>query len=191
MIDDDDLYLDESDEEVDDRDNNNEFQIPVDVQNAAQDGALGFDGDVGEEQPGDEDDNEAQSDDEEVEQVEEVLEDYDTILKHLSKQWIDTEISHRVSKTASDAFWKLGKKWFHKLFQTKAAQGVRRKTPDFTQIRRRLYIEYVPPIKMDICYEDRENGALSIIQDTLVTPKSQFPPHRFTKVWEIGKVEVS
>lgn len=35
--------------------------------------------------------------------------DYDTILKFLSKEWLKTELNHRVSKTAANAFWNLGK----------------------------------------------------------------------------------
>ena len=125
----------------------------------------------------------------EIEEFEEV-DDYDSILHFLSKEWLTTEVHHRVSKTASDAFWALAKKWFHKLFTVKKIQKVTRKTPDFVHIRRRLYLDYVPPIKMDLGYRNKEIGEISVLENTLVTPKSQFPRHQFDKIFEIGHVEV-
>lgn len=120
----------------------------------------------------------------------EEIDDYDTILKHLSKKWLEVERTHNVSKTCSDAFWELGKEWFHKLFTTKANQNVRRKTPSFVHIRRRLYDDHVPPVKMQIAYKHKDSGELTVLEDSLVTPKSKFPAHEYHKMWEIAHIEV-
>ena len=80
----------------------------------------------------------------------EEMDDYSTILKHLTKEWLQIELDHRVSKAASAAFWDLGKQWFHRLFTIKKLQRIGRKTPGFTHMRKQLYQDYVPPIRMDI-----------------------------------------
>ena len=116
--------------------------------------------------------------------------DYDTILKYLSKQWLEIELHHRVSKTASDAFWSLAKEWFHKLFVAKSAQTITRKTPFFVHIRRRLYKNYVPPVYLNFGFRNKENGDIVTVENALVAPKSGFPSHQFEKLWEIGHVQV-
>lgn len=117
--------------------------------------------------------------------------DYETIFEHLCREWIQVERNHRVSKVASDAYWALGKAWFHRLFTTKSRQNIRKKTPQFTHIRRNLYKNFVPPVKLSICYQKKDSGMLTVVEDTLVTPKKQFPPHQYTKMWEIARVEVN
>ena len=135
------------------------------------------------EDPGDDDPGDA----EEIDEVD----DYFTLLKYLSKEWVTVELDHRVSKVASEAFWDLGKRWFHRLFNTKKIQRISRKTPSFTHLRKQLYKDYVPPIRMDIAYMDKETGELTIVEDTPTTPKKQFPSNRFKKMWEIAHVKVT
>ena len=116
--------------------------------------------------------------------------DYFDILKFLSKEWIKVEVGHRVSKVASEAFWELGKEWFRRLFESKKRQNIRRKTPTFIHLRRQMYKNYVPPIYIELGYLNKDNGELTIIEDTTITPTKQFPSHRFKKLWEIAHVKV-
>ena len=111
-------------------------------------------------------------------------------MKHFSKEWHKVELTHHVSKAATDAFWKLGKEWFHNLLETKSIQGVRRKTPDFVHLRRGLLNDYVPPVHLEIGYQHKQTGEITVIEDTLVTPRNRFPCHEYDKVWEIANVEV-
>ena len=120
----------------------------------------------------------------------EEVDDYLTILKFLSKEWIKVEIEHRVSHVASEAFWELGKKWFNRLFNAKKAQKITKKTPSFVHIRRQLHLDYVPPVRMDLGYLDTETGEVVIVEDSPITPKKEFPSPRFQKMWEIGHVKV-
>ena len=118
------------------------------------------------------------------------VDDYLTLFNYLSKEWLKVEVNHHVSKVASEAFWNLGKKWFHHLFRTKEIQGVLRKTPTFVHIRRQFYKKYVPPVQMDVAYQNKENGELTILEGTEVIPRNRFPASQFHKLWEIGHVEV-
>ena len=119
------------------------------------------------------------------------VEDYQTMLHKMSKEWLELELTHRVSKTASDAFWNFGKEWFPKLFKTKTIQKVRRKTPGFTHLRRRMYDQYVPNVKMEFGFKHKETGAITVVKDVSVAPVSRFPRHEYEKLWEIAKVEVN
>ena len=107
----------------------------------------------------------------------------------MSKEWLKIEVAHRVSKTASDAFWSFGKKWFHNLFETKTRQRETKKTPDFVHIRRGLYSRFVPEIHMEIAYEHLETGEITVLESS-VTPKRQFPSNEYRKIWEMASVEV-
>ena len=117
--------------------------------------------------------------------------DYFSILKYLSQEWLKVELNHRVSHVASEAFWSLGKSWVNKLFMTKTAQGITRKTPSFIHIRRQLHKNNVPRIHMEIGYLKKDSGDLIVVEDTLITPKRQYPPHEYQKMWEIAHVKVT
>ena len=99
------------------------------------------------------------------------------------------EISHRVSKTASNAFWKLAHKWFHRLFTAKKQQLLKKKVPQFAHLRRKMYAA-LPKIHLEIGYVHKETGELTVIH-TSVTPRSKFPPDKYQKVYEIASVNVS
>ena len=139
--------------------------------------------------PDDDDDGDDGDDDIGIELDE--MDDYSTILKHFTKEWLQIELDHRVSKAASAAFWNLGKQWFHRLFTIKNLQRIGRKTPGFSHLRKQLYLDYVPPIRMDLGYLDKDTGNLIIVEDTQITPQKQFPRLRYQKLFEIGHVKVT
>ena len=113
-------------------------------------------------------------------------EDYTTILNKLKSEWLLTEINHSVSKTASDAFWKLGLKYFTNL---STAPG-NKKTPFFKTIRRNMYKDLLPAIDLEIGYRNRSTGEITIANETY-TPMKNFPAARFEKLFEIATLKVS
>lgn len=54
---------------------------------------------------------------------EEVFQDYREILAQLSKDWMEAEMDHHVSKEGSNAFWKIANHYFPKLYKVKEQQG--------------------------------------------------------------------
>ena len=116
--------------------------------------------------------------------------DYDVILTHLSKEWLKIELNHQVSKVATQTFWELGKKWFHRMFLAKQSQNISKKTPSFVHIRRKMNLNYVPPITLELAYQDKRTGEFSVVEES-ITPRARFPPHEYTKVWEIAHVQVT
>ena len=125
-------------------------------------------------------------DDERSEDLEQHL-DYDTVFEKLKSEWLMTEITHHVSKTATDAFWSVGLKYFSML---SAARGRRKKTPQFKSIRRKIYLNSVPPVNLEIGYKDRTTNEIHIVNDTC-TPLKRFSPTKFDKIFEIASIKVS
>lgn len=115
--------------------------------------------------------------------------DYREILNNLSKNWITTEINHRVSKKASEEFWRIADKAFHRLYLAKGNNGP--KIPQFAQIRNKMSEEKVPKINMKFGYQCKETGEITTVDDATKTPVSQFPPCSYKRLYEIASVNVS
>lgn len=114
-------------------------------------------------------------------------ENYNVIFEKLKSEWLLAEIEHSVSKTASEAFWRIGLKYFPKL-QTAAARP--KKTPQFQSIRNQMHNDLIPPIDLDFAYKHKRTGEVTIVSDT-ITPMRRFPTSEYEKLYEIGTVEVS
>lgn len=110
-------------------------------------------------------------------------------MKSLSEVWIQTENSHRVSKEAADAFFDVGQKWFHQVFEAKAREGITSKTPRFTHIRRCLINKNVPPIHMEVGFKNKNTGEVTVVKEESI-PRSRFPPQEYEKTYEIASVKV-
>lgn len=171
-----------------DLESNEDMEFRNDVENAVVvGGAAGADGENFAADVGESDADWESSDEEEFQEID----TYQSILEHLSREWIQLEINHEVSKTASNAFWDLAKLWFHRLFRAKEIQKVKKKTPTFEHIRKTLHDKYVPPIKMEFSYKDRETGEVIITENLSKNPNSQFPVQQYKKLWETAHVEVT
>ena len=116
--------------------------------------------------------------------------DYHSLLEELSGDWLKTELDHHVSKTATDIFWRLACTKIVKLFEIKSRQNIKRKLPQFQQIRRNL-CNNIPPIKMELGFINKETGQLEIHENLDKTPVKRFPPSKFQKAYEISSIEVS
>ena len=112
---------------------------------------------------------------------------YLDILADLSEKWLMIEINHKVSKEATNLFWKLGKTMFHALHEARR----NRKIPQFPHLREKLYKTKVPPVKMEIGYQSKEDGQLTVLKDVVSVPVSQYPPSSFKRLYEIASVDVS
>ena len=116
---------------------------------------------------------------------------YSDMMQKLSENWLLIELTHRVSKTATNSFWQLAKSHFHEMFKMKEEENVKRKVPLFSQMRRVLHQKHVPEISLEIGYQHRETGEITIVQDTRHTPTSTYPPHLYQKLYEQATVKVS
>ena len=115
------------------------------------------------------------------------LENYDEIFNKLRSDWLMIELNHRVSKTATELFWKTALKYFPKM---KSAVGNRR-TAQFKTIRKKLYDgSTIPEVKMEIGYRNKRTGELELVNCS-VTPVKNYSPANYEKIFEIASVKVS
>ena len=115
---------------------------------------------------------------------------YYILLDRLSRDWLNIELNHTVSKTASDLFWRLATSRMSELFSAKKAQNIRRKTPQMQQIRKKLE-KQAPEIDMEIGYINHDTGEMEVKNNLRSTPVKLFPPSEYTKAYEIASVNVS
>lgn len=77
-----------------------------------------------------------------------------------------------------------------KLFEAKKAQQVKKKVPQFSQIRKRMHSAKTPEVTMKLAYKKKDTGEVVVIEDTK-TPKSRFPPHLYEKMYEVATAKVN
>ena len=126
---------------------------------------------------------------EEEEEELEPTDDYLTLRQALRDKWMLIEITHQVSKEASNAFWKTADAEFHKLYQAKTLQGITRKVPQFAHLRKELY-KSLPPITLELGYLDRKTGKIKSIE-VQSAPTSKFKHSEYKKLYEIATIRVS
>ena len=117
-----------------------------------------------------------------------ISDEYQNLLSELSKQWLLTEIGHRVSKEASNSYWRIANNFFHRLHVARGDRG--RKVPQFSQIRNKMYNRNVPKVNLKIGYEAKDSGEITVV-DVTSDPVSRFPRSSYKRLYEIASVDVS
>ena len=120
---------------------------------------------------------------------EEDHESFKYLLNQFSEEWMNNEINHKVSKTASSEFWNIAKKYMFSLSSAFNLEN-KKKFPKFAHIRRKLVKEKVPRISLQTGYVHKTSQLLTIANDTEKTEVLQFPPDQFEKVFETATVKV-
>ena len=115
--------------------------------------------------------------------------DYHSILNSLSRKWMSTELDHTISKVASNELWQLSFRLIPKLLAAKELQRIKRKVPQFSQIRKTIEKKNTPEVQLELGYRDKNTEEITIVHDT-VTPRSRFPPHQYENLYEIATVKV-
>lgn len=120
-----------------------------------------------------------------------VFQDYREILLKVSKDWILTEINHKLSKESANELWRIANQYFAQMYKLKEEQGITKNIPTFNHLRKKLYENNTPKVKMEIAYECKETGDITIMEDLEKTPVSRFPPNTHRRLYEIASVDVS
>ena len=115
---------------------------------------------------------------------------YSEILDKLSREWLDTELGHTISNSASEALWSVAEKFFHHLHRAKLNEMIYTPIPKFVSIRRRMFDTMVPPVELEIVYEHKESNELVKVK-TDHTPVSKYPSTEYRKLYEVATVKVN
>ena len=87
------------------------------------------------------------------------------MFKSFSNQWLHAKLTHHVSLTAANAFWKLSFQYVGRLLQMKIDQNIKRKIPQFPQVKKVLYKNMCPDVKMSCAFLDKTNNSITHIAE--------------------------
>ena len=119
-------------------------------------------------------------------------EDYFDLLYQFSKEWLSVQLTHQVSLSAADAFWKLALKFMPRIIKSKGNNNVRRKIPKFQNQRRMLYRQLCPRIGMNFAYKDNDTDMIKLVNNVETTPRKHYEQNpRYTKLYEAAFVKVT
>ena len=117
----------------------------------------------------------------------EPTENYMDLLNDLAKKWLDLELHHCTSKKASDDFWALAKEAFPRLHRAKVNAMVSKNTPSMTTLRRKMYKERVPKIKLEMGYLNKDTKEVEVVEGEKIP---RVNPQAYEKLYEVASVEV-
>lgn len=98
-------------------------------------------------------------------------------------------MKHRVSKRASEDFWRLASTAFPKLHRVRVDEMVYKRIPQFQNERKKLYVNNVPKITLKTGYQNLESEEITVVESTK-TPVSRFSPQEYRKLFEVATVKV-
>ena len=108
----------------------------------------------------------------------------------MTKKWHFTQLSHKVSTTAAEEFWRVSKQFWPKLIQAKVDEGIKRKTPEFQNQRKRLVDQLCPEIHMEFAFLQVSTGAIHKVASN-TTPLKQYDRNPdFIKLYEEAHIKV-
>ena len=108
----------------------------------------------------------------------------DNPLEILAREWLIIEMSHNVSKRASDKFWKAAQRYISNQFTKEQSRN-----ESFTHIRRQLRKKYCPEVSLDLAYKHIKTGEICMKTDVQkITSKFRKP--EYEPLYEIASVQV-
>ena len=78
---------------------------------------------------------------------------------------------------------------FHPMYVSKGEGG--RKIPQISHLREKLSDTKVPPVWMEIGYQNKDDGEVTVVKDVESCPVSRFPPSTYKRLYEVASVDVS
>ena len=108
----------------------------------------------------------------------------------MSRQWYETQLYHKVSASAAEAFWKIAKNFWPRIVEAKQAEEVKRKTPLFQNQRNILTNQLCPEIHMEFGYLNVQTGEVETVQ-SMSTPFKDYERNPdYIKLYEEAHVKV-
>lgn len=120
----------------------------------------------------------------------EVVDDYQSTLDALTRKWYLTQLDHKVSASAADAFWHIAKQFWPRLIKAKQQEVGKKKTPEFQNQRKKLITQLCPPIHMEFGYLNVRTGAILKVESQTAPSKEYERNPDYIKLYEEAHVKV-
>ena len=59
---------------------------------------------------------------------------YKDVMQQFSEEWLQTQLTHHVSLSATNAFWRVSMNFIPKIMELRNAELINRKVPQFNQV---------------------------------------------------------
>ena len=121
---------------------------------------------------------------------EEEEETFQSLLDSFSYQWLNTQLTHQVSLAAANSVWKTSLEYVGKIFELKSKERVKKNIQQFPQIRKNIYRDICPPVKMTFVFLNKMDNSIVEVTDDH-TPLNQFQRNPdYQKLYEEAHIEV-
>lgn len=115
---------------------------------------------------------------------------YKDVLDSFSKNWLLTQLTHKVSARATNRFWDESMKFMPKLLELRSLQAPQKKIPKFINQRRKLYSDKCPEVKMEFAFKHKSTGVIKKVESSSAPLKALQHNENYIKLYEIASVKV-
>ena len=113
------------------------------------------------------------------------------LFQSFSKQWLHAQLSHHVSLSATNSFWALSMKYVPKLIAMKEQENIKKKVPQFVQVRKNIYKEISPDIHMTFAYLNIDDASIVHVNEEYTPLRDYQRNPTYQKLYEEAHIEVT
>ena len=115
---------------------------------------------------------------------------YKDVLHSLSKQWLFTQLSHKVSGRATNHFWNICMTFLPTLLKLHEQEGNTKPIPKFLTQKNKLYKQYCPPVEMEFAYRNKSDNSIRVVNTSTAPIKELQRNNEFEKLYEMAYIKV-
>ena len=122
---------------------------------------------------------------------EEEPDNFNSLFSSFSKQWVNAQLTHKVSLAAANSFWGLSFKYLKDIFHLKNTEGIKKKIPQFIQVRKNIYKDLCPDVKMIFVFLNKTDNTIIRVEEDK-TPLNEYERDpKYQKLYEEARIEVN
>lgn len=110
------------------------------------------------------------------------------MLEEMSKKWLHVQMTHQVSASATEAFWKTANELMPLVYDHRNRLNIQKNVPGFKHLRRKLYKENCPEINMKYVYKNKRDNSIEIVECKKAPSRSK---SNYIKLYEEANVKVN
>ena len=114
---------------------------------------------------------------------------YTDVLNSLSRKWLFTQLSHKVSAKAANLFWSTTLNYLPQLLELKEREGREKSIPQFIQQRRKLYKDNCPDVQMEFAFRKKDGSIVKHNGETAPMKAMQLN-REYVKLYEMASIKV-
>ena len=107
------------------------------------------------------------------------------MLDEMSKKWLLSQVKHKVSANAANAFWDIAFKFIPSVQEQR-----HKKVPKYSHQRRKMNQSYCPPIHLEFTLRDKKDGGIVKVKGSTAPTKAYENNPEYEKLYEVAYVKV-